>query len=509
MRHPILLGLVLLGACDHGAPVNGGVSWDMAGAAAGTDGLYVPLSASGGLVRVAPDGEITPFELGAWTVDAVEAAPGGDPVLARLTARRCEDDPARKAPTTPSDCDGRLRTVGELRVLRDGDAAATFDVPPVFGAFTFSEDGQWAAAIPDAALASRSDAGLVSLDTLLLLDLVQDVRWQVPVGFDTRSIRYLPAADGSTAALMVMSASEVAIVDLSGPQPDLKTTYPLTLDDGETVQPVGVALTATRSHALITVQGKSDLYTLDLVNPSINLVALPAQPTAMYVDVDADRSLLAYGSARIDVLDHDTFTLTSIALDAPVHRFLVAGEVGVALAAPGVAGLEAYRLDLSDPDTVRVEDYRLSVAPRAAWLAPDASYALVQGGGGVAPRLQVLDLREVDGSIDDDVRVLATEGDVTAVVWTDPADGLEARILQAEVDRLYTLDPGLLVAEETSLSMPPAVVGALPDGTSWIGHRDALGRISFLASDGEITVVEGFARYGRFDGPTLLDTEEE
>jgi len=399
--------------------------------------------------------------------------------------------------------------VGELRLLREGSEAATFDVPPVFGDFAFSEDGRWAAAIPDAERASSSDAGLVSLDTLLLLDLDGDVRWQVPVGFDTRSVRYLPSADGSTAALMVMSSTDVAIVDLTGPEPDLTTTYPLTLDDDQSVTPLSVALTATRSHALVTVAGVSDLYTLDLVNPSINLVALPATPTDVYVDVAADRSLIAYGSARIDVLDHATFTLDPIALDGPVHRFLGAQDVVVALAAAGQAGLDAYRIDLSDPDDVLLDDYRLNTAPRAAWIAPNAAFAMVQGGGGVAPRLQVLDLREVEGEIDDDVRVLATEGDVTEVVWTDPEDGLEARILQQGVDRLYTLDPDLLVAEETLLSMPPQVVGALPDGTTWIGHADALGRVSFLDADGGITLTTGFARIGRFDGPTLLDTEGE
>ncbi len=504
-----VVAALALSACDHSSGwYDEELLWSPEQSASAADGLYVPLPASGELVRVTTDGEVEPLSLAPWRIDRVEAAPGGETVLVRVIGERCEDDPAKRAPTEPQDCEGRLRTASELRVLSPS-GEEVFSLPPVFGDFVFSDDARWAAAVPDPERASQANTGIISLDTVLLIDLEAGTRVNVPVGFDTRSVQFLPGPDGAARGLVVLSASEVAIVDLEAPSPDVTTVYPLTLDADDEVTPLAVALTGTRSHALVTVSGATDLYTLDLINPSINLVALSGAPVDVLVDAEADRSLIVYGTRTLDVVDHATFEVTSIPLEDTAARLVAGPGLAVALPAVGSGDRDAYRIDLSDPTRVTVDEYRLGTPALRAWMAPDGRYLLAGGGSEAAPTLQVLDLQEEDGKVETDVRVLSTEGPVNGLVWTDPEAGLAARLLMQGVDRLYTFDPAALVAEETKLPMAPETVGALPDGTTWIAHADPLGRISFLDADGTVTEVEGFARQGMYDGPQLLLAEEE
>lgn len=498
---PLTLCLAALTACTvNGLP---STAWDADAIVASPASLLVPFR-DGRLVTIEPAGTFALVDQGPWRVEWVDAPPSGVVVALRRFAVRCEDHDGPRTPTTPDDCDGDLVRETSVRLLRDGAEPVDLDVDPVFGRLSFSTDGRWAVARPDPNRASESTEGFISLDTLWVVDTEGGTSFRVPVGFDTSSVRFVEDGDGAAQGLVALSPNEVGFVSLSGTAPEVTTTYPLTLDNDDQVTPLSVAFTADRSHALVTVAGIADLYTLDLVNPSINLVALRRAPSAVYVDVVRDRSLILYENEPwLDVVDHDLFTVTSVRLGEGATAITTAGDIALLT---NRLGRDAVRVDLETLDTV---EYSLKDSPLDVWLSPDAAFGLLTVGTSVSPRVQVIDLREIDGRVDDDVRVVGTRGRITDVAWSDPADGLTARILQEGVDQLYTFDPQVLGATEIELAREASRLGRLADGTAWIAHPDALGLISFVDADGAVTEVSDFAAHGMLDESTLLTDEGE
>jgi len=470
--------------------------WNARGVVATESGLYAPLPYTGHLAYIPVNGDPELVDLDPASLARLTVTPDGASAVAFLENFVChpEDLPPRKI-HVPEDCpDGELEVLTDLAVVTDGDVDTRIEIPGHFNAVSFSDDGAFAIAYMDFSAGIELE-GVVSLTSILVLDLDAGNAAQVAVGFAAN--RVLFTEDGTRA--VVLSQSEVAVVDLTTWPPEREVTFPLTLDPDQVVEPVGVALTPDGQYALISVQGSGDLYILDLEEHAVNMVSLIGNPAAMAVDSTADKTVLTYGgAAQVEVLEHTYFDTELVQLDEPMNQIIDAE--GLALLWSSGSSRDAYRLDLDSLDLV---EYRLQNAASKMVLAPTREYAiaLTQNEG-----MEILDLREGE----DDTYPYLLEGQGVGAAFVAGDDSLTALILQQGVDYLYLLDLYTQQPEPVvDFSAPPIAIGTVPDGGFFITHDSGLGLVSFLDPEsGDFTEVSGFATLGFLDGPQVVIEEE-
>jgi hypothetical protein len=470
--------------------------WDARGVVATESGLYVPLPHTGHLAFVQESGDAELVDLRPASLARLTVTPDGSSAVAFLERFVChpEDTPPRQI-RAPEDCpDGELEVLTQLAVVTDGDVDSQVEIPGHFNAVSFSDDGAFAIAYLDFS-AGVELQGVISLTSVLVLDLDSGEAAQVAVGFAANRVLF---TEDSTRAV-VLSQSEVAVLDLTATPPEREVTFPLTLDPDHVVEPVGVALTPDGQYALISVQGSGDLYILDLEDHAVNLVSLVANPAAMAVDSTTDQTVLTYGStAQVEILEHSFFDTELVALDEPMNRII--NSEGMALLWNRNSGRDAYRLDLESLDLV---EYRLQNPAVQMHLAPTREFAiaLTQNEG-----MEILDLREGE----DDTFPYLLEGQGVGAAFVAGESSLQALVLQQGVDYLYLLDMYTQQPEPVvDFSAPPIAIGTVPDGGFFITHDSGLGLVSFLdPASGDLEEVSGFAALGFLDGPQVLIEEE-
>lgn len=484
--------------------------WDAEGVLSTQNGLYVPLTYSGGLARVTSDGNATSVDIGAGRLARLAASPDGVIVVGFVDRYSCEDDSVDS--NLIADCpEDDLAVEAELVLIEKDVVTATIPVDSAYNSITFSDDGRIAIAYLD--LSTAVDlSGVVSLNAIVVVDLNLGSATPVSVGFAADQVLYTYDEDGAADRAVVLSQSSVAVVNLVGDQPVREVTFPLTLDPDSSVIPVGVELTPDGRYALISVEGSADLYALDLENQSINIVELYANPSAMTVHDSTDQTVIVYGnSSVVDVMEHEFFDVESYQLDEPMNQIVNGSEQVLLYSDAGQHDL--YRLDLVGGDLV---EYRLQNPAISVHVAPTEEFAVVltraesgfgSGSGGIYdahPGMEIIDLA------DDNTAPYLLEGEGLGVAFTQDETHLHALILQANVSYLYQLDLYTGLAVEIDLSSPPVAIGAIEDGPFFITHEDALGLISFLdPSTGEITEASGFGAFGIASSSELITNEEE
>ena len=503
----LLLGLVTGCGWNH-LPDQGYVYlesslWDPVRAVPTVDGLYLQLPHLGGLTLIRPDGTAEPVDMGDGRVTETSVAPDDATVVAFVTREICVAD-------DDDDCADVERT-RELVVVEDGAVSTTLDVEGTFNDVAYSTAGDFGVAYLDLTREVELD-GVTNITSVVVLDLATGDTTPVPVGFAAEQVLFVEGETGASKAVVV-SANAVAVVDLLQPEPFVEVTFPLTLDPDNRVVPVGVDLTPDGRYALISAQGSSDLYTLDLDNQAINIVDLSAQPADMAVNAATDRTVLVYsGSSVVEVLDHTLFDIDRYALDQPMDTVLQGEDFAVLYDRDG--GKDVVRLDI---ETGNLMEYVLENPPLDVMIAPGEEFAiaLCRAEGGVSddiaanfynqtPVMEIIDLRS------DDTAPYTLEGAGVGLAFSRSDTRLDALLLQEGIDYLYQLDLYTGEEAELELSAPPSSIGVMPDGTFFITHPSALGLITFFdAATGEITEVSGFASRGLLDPyePTPADAD--
>lgn len=491
--------------------------WDPHNALPTADGLYVRLPSAGGLALLQKNGTSQRVELGEGRVQRVTVAPDGETVVAFVDRYTCEPrDPDDKPPRLADDCARDQLTVArEIVVIRDGKLQGkALELDSTLNAITYAEDGRFAVAYVDFDDPSLQVSGVVSLTSIVVLDLEQGVSTPVSIGFAADQALFVHNAAGQAEQAVVLSRDAVAVVDLTLEVPERVVTFPLTLDPDVTVTPTGVDLTPDGRYALVSVDGRSDLYALDLVNRSINIVELSHRPSDLRVHQDLDRTVLVYGGASVvDVLNHDLFEVTTLGLDEPMDRVHMGSDF--ALLYSQSKGYDVYRLDIEHLNLI---EYRMENPILSMHVAPTEEYAIAltrpdggfegSGVGGLYDRnhgMEIIDLR------DDDSTPFVLEGKGLGVAWSVGEGSLHALVLQQQVEYLFQLDMYTGRSQEIELSAPPVAIGTLPDGTFYITHSNGLGLVSFLDPVSlEVTEVAGFASLGLADPiETLADKEKK
>ncbi|MFT4625952.1 MAG: hypothetical protein ACI8PZ_004623 [Myxococcota bacterium] len=507
MRASVALTLALVGCAGWGnLPTQSDTNindrlWDPSGAVARVDGVYLPLPHAGGLVRLDAGNKNTPYvliDIGEGRVTSVSPAPDGETLVAFVERYRCTElDDRDKEVVNVEDCLGgnalEIRT--ELSIVRDGKVQGGLDVDGAYNRVTYAEDGRFGIAWFEIDGDDGPINSVINLTSVVALDLVEETTTPISVGFATDRILFVEGADGAASQAVVLSQNSVALIDLQSDPPRKDVTFPLTLDPDQVVDPIGVDLTPDGRYALITVDGSADLYALDLVNRSINIVELAGKPSDMRVNDLQDRTVLVYGrTAAVDVLDHTFFDVETFDLDEPMDHIEATDAFAVLWADDGH---DVYRLDLTDDSLV---EYRLQNPAVDMFIAPGERFAVAltrpengfgDGAEGLYDRNPGMEILDLEG---DDSQPFLLEGMGLGIAFADVGDALYALLLQEGVDYLYQLDLYTGQAEEVKLAEPPVAIGAMADGTFFITHDLPLGLVSFWdPSTGKVVEVGGFA----------------
>ena len=479
--------------------------WDADGAVATSAGLYVRLPYAGRLVVIRPNGTVEPVDLGSVRVSRIAAAPDGDTLVAFVDAYTCAPDDRQEARDLDRilDCDNEdLKIDSSIRLVRGTDASTATQVAGTYNAVEFSTDGRFGVAhIAD--FDEVRLGGVVNLNGIAVLDLTDDRADLVSVGFAPDQVLFNYDASGAATSVIVLARNVVAKVDLSEP-PYSTTLFPLTLDPDIIREPTGVDLTPDGRYALISTRGSPDLYVIDLVDESINIIDLDSAPSTLRVDDSADRTVIVYGNQPVvELMEHAFFTVDRIALDEAMDH--VDTLEGTALLWGSGEQHDLYRVDL---ETQRLVEYTLQNPALSLHTAPTGEFAVAltrpesgQGGDGVDalydanPGLEIIDL------YDDESVPFLLEGQGLGVEFVPSPTSLIALILQQDVDYLLSYDLYSGRSEEIDLAAPPRAIGTVPGAERfWITHDSALGFVSFYdPQSGKLIEVNGFASRGLFD----------
>jgi DNA-binding beta-propeller fold protein YncE len=532
MMRSFVISLTVLASCIGDEPGPSLPSWNPTEILSANDGLYTRLPRSGGVVHVTPEGA-RHVDLGPGETHRLLITPDGSTALAFVRRTRCEpaDSWDARGARLIQDCPVSARKKrSELVTIVDGEVHDTWSVGLHYNALEFSKDGRWGLLWLDARQpVDVEGAGVVDLTTVIVIDLITRTTTQVSVGFAASRVLF---ADDSARAV-VMSQDSVSVIDLTGDTPRRTTVFPLTLEAGSSFQPLEVALTPEGDHVLVATKNRDDLYVLRLDPPSINLVSLSGTPAAMQVIPPThpagdrlsdplardDRTLLLHhNSARIDLVEHDSFEVDSITLASAVSRIERRGRSAMVW---HDTDRNVYALDV---DTRSTDRFFLQNLPTDVRIDPSHQFgvALTRPRGGTTndgdlgslyanrPGLEVLDLRDGRGR----VNPFLLEGTPRGIAFSESDSRIDLLLLQQGVDYLLQLDLLTLQQASIELSAPPAAIGEMRSADAlsrgfWITHDVPLGLVTFFdpARD-EIIEVSGFASFNLFNSIALEIGEE-
>jgi hypothetical protein len=485
--------------------------WDADGVVPAQDGLYVPLPLAGGLALVKPDGSYSLIDLGEGSLSRLSASPSGSTLIAIVDRYYCDvDDPKeRRKIKRPNDCNSEdLTTLSTVEVIRSGAVNQTIDISGAYNSITFADDDRYAIAYLDLNDPNFVSQGVMDLTSIMVLDLEANTATAARVGFSANQVLFTYDEQDQASGAVILSQNSVAVVDLFADPPEVDVTFPLTLDPDSTVTPVGVELTPDGQYALISVANKSDLYALDLVNHSVNMVELSGVPAAMAVNTTTDQTLLVYTSnPTIDVLEHDYFDIVSYQVDESMNNILQGEDFAILYSTSTRHDL--YHLDLTEE---KVTEYRLQNPAISVHLAPTEDFviALTRAESGYAEAFDALPGMEIIDLVNEKQLQFALEGAGLGVSFSATDTSLHALLLQQGTEYVYKYELYTGAAELIELTAAPVAIGTMPDGDFYITHIAGTGLITFLEpNSGETTEVGGFATLGIIDPIELMSNEEE
>lgn len=513
---PLLLGILgLIAACepwnlpDESYAYVDEPLWDTEIVSA-ADGVYVRLPAAGDLIRVSPDGTVKSVDLRGASPDRMVLAPDDETLLTFVSWPVCQDDDADIVYVDECN-DDDLTTDSELALIRDGAVVHAVEVPSQFNAFAFNDAGSLAVAYLDLSDGAEIEVdGVLNLTEAVFVDISTGERHAVPVGFAPENVLF--SADGANA--LVLSRSKVAVVALTGEEAWTRTViFPLTLDVDQEVDPDNAVLISDddgdTDYALVSVEGQSELYVLDLTNESIDVVELDGVPADLRVDPATNHTLVVYSSrAALDVLEHEYFEVETFTLDEPATR--IAGTDGrVVLYNDGGRYHDVYTFDTvaETLEEERAENpiIEMRLTDDAAW-GVATMYTEGSGGNDVSGLydehygLGVFDL----GADPRDPVALLLQNEPAGFALTEADGNPYALVLMYDLDGLQKVDVTAGSASEIRLEDPPVGIDATPNGLFVVTHDSPLGLLTFVdAATEDQTPVAGFAATGLLERKVL------
>ena len=269
----------------------------------------------------------------------------------------------------------------------DADGSVSFiELGAPFNRLDWSPDGTRAFLWIDPGGVQPPVEGSLNLGAYAVLVEGEDGPSLTPGGLTFEPLGVTFSADSSKA--LVSTTSRLHVLDLEV-DPVGETMVPLTIDDSVRRTPDLVIPTPDGARALVTVEGRSDLFVLSLDPVLIeNVVALPRAAQDIALSRDASRAIIADGSSSVTFLDLNSYDAEVLELAHGVNRVLPSRrpENDFALLYSDVNDQPFLsRVQLGedtvddDPDTWLMDD-----GVRAVSMEPGETAAVVfhDGGGG-------------------------------------------------------------------------------------------------------------------------------
>ena len=492
-------------------------SWDK-DVATTEDGVYINLPHAGMLIRVNDKGIFDVVDLNGAEPTHMVASPDGTQVLVFSEWVECEDN--SEDIVYVDDCDYEdLVTHSELAIVQNASTSNTIEIPSHLNTVSFSDDGLTAVAYLDYNdNESIQIDGVADLGEVAFIRLSDGTRGSISVGFSPSKVLF-----GPNNQAVVMSRSQVVAVDLDTFEKTLDA--PLSLDADMQVDPSGAELaydeeTGTTT-LLLTVEGSSDLYMLDLNTEFWNIGDLGAIPSSLGVASLESKSVFVFDAAsKAVILDHSELsTLSSgsiqdITLEEPANSTLIGDGFALLYNDNNSFVHDVYRLDLETGDIVEyvlanpVEEIFLSDSGRYAVgiLSPEDTY----GSSLDSYQDNYYGVAVLDMNSDDSVSLVAETRPLGLKIIEDDTSSYALVLMEGQDDLLYIDLNNPSVPAEIALPAPPVSIETFPDGRFLITHLVEPGMISFLDPESlELQTVSGFAMMGVFEDKELSRREEE
>ncbi len=509
----ILTALTFGMACDvNRYDDRSGDFWDV-NVASANDGIYINLPYAGELIRVTSSG-ITIVDLDGATPSRLVESPDGSRILAFATWQECKNDSDEII--FPEDCD-ELVDNAVLSIISDAEVTSEVDIPSHLNTVSFSNDGNIAVAYLDYDAGEIQVEGFADLGEVAFIPLDGGDKGSTSVGFSPKQVLF--SADNQA---VVMSRSQVVAVDLDTFEKTLEA--PLTLDADQAIDPQEAELAYDPqtgvTNLLLTVQGSSDIYMLNLESKYWNIGDLGAIPSDIGVDEVTAQSVFVFsGTSKAVILDHsqlatlNSSSLEDVDLEEPSNKALMGG--GFALLYNDVSGAvhDVYKLDL---DTKELTEFVVSNPVSELQVTESGNFAVAtvrpenNAGSGVDYYtdsrwgLSILDLIEGDS-----VSLVAESQPIGLALVEDEVASYALALLSGS-DTLLQVNlarPNSPV--EVDLPAPPVSIAAMPDGNFVITHNQSLGMVSILnPSTLELETMSNFAITNLFEQKELPRTED-
>ena len=485
--------------------------WDPS-VAVTAEGVYVRLPTVGRLVLVKPDGTWSDVDLDGAAPESLSVAPDGSGVFVVASWSVCDDNDPLVAYVDQC-ADSKLSVEREMVLVRNGErvgGGALVGVSAALDSASWTDDASIAALYVNPANASSVVVdGFLNLNEVTFVEAQSATVHRVSVGFAAEAVLFTD----DNARAVVLSRSQVAVVNLGGSDGDCEAwsscvTYPLTLDADQTVTPDDVVLVADGRYALVSVASSKDLYVLDLLNESIDIIELAGVPSAVVDDPDHGVTVVTYGGrAQADVIEHELFEVSSITLEEPATRAVLT-PVGV-LAYNDVTTnfKDVAMIDPVTGDWLESRAENPIFALRAGSRYAVATMLPESGDGGLYDAHYGLGIFALNAPSSEDTTdpvslVLESSPVGFETLETDSAD--YALVLMQDVDTLLKVRLNDAVATEIALEAPPLGIFASPGDRFVVTENSPLGMISFVdpVADSQVTVT-GFATVAYVERPVL------
>ena len=515
MRSIIILGM--LTACSQsGSVYNSDMLWD-SDVVTATDGLYISLPQSDSLLHVKDDGSWAGVDLDGANPARMIPSPDGSSVLVFADWEECPDPDTELI--YKSDCPEVLVKHRELAIVQEGIRTQVLGIPSHLNTVEFSADGSIAVAYLDYAEGGEITVdGVADLGEVSFIRLADGTKSSVSVGFSPSRVLFGP---NNTA--VVMSRSQVVAVDLDTFEKILEA--PLSLDADQQVDPSGAELAYDAESGgttlLLTVEGSTDLYMLDLENEFWNIGDLGSVPSSIGVDNSSSKSVFVFGSSsKAVILDHSALsTLNSSSLDTvnleePSNSTILGDGFALLYHNSNDYVHDVYRLDLN---TQELTEYVVANPLSSLELTPSGAYAVGvmrpeygYGSGMDAYQDQRWGIAIINTGSNDAVSLVA-EAKPIALEIIENEEGSFALVLMENLDYLLQVDlANPSASSKVDLPAAPIDLDTMPDGRFVISHSVDMGMVSFLdPSDLSLTSVGGFALDGLFVQPELSRRTQE
>jgi hypothetical protein len=382
----------------------------------------------------------------------------------------------------------------ELRIVdtADRDIVHVIDVGETVNKLVISPYGTYLLAIydPNRGDVEFGDSGMVNYFELDIIHIPSGNKISVSIDFTPENIVFTP--DG----LRCLLGRDYRLVLLDLDTADT-VSYPLSLGPEDPKVPKAIAVSPDSEFAMVLVKDTADVYVLDLVNPSINILDLTS----------AARDILFIPNTRVALLPVPADeSIALVDLDEAVPEQIEIGRtLEKALLSPDSTLAVFYEDGGDELVVMTLDDQRTRVYPLNVRInsdrsdpisfTPDSSKIVVQGQPGYGSYGQYdIDVVDLVARV---VVPLGFEGAIGDMVYSEQQQTLA--VLLPAAFKLSRVDLNTLEAEAFDLDPVAKRVSYVPEaGAFLVDYDDDAGRVTFVGDQGSEIL---WTARGLFDPP--------